>query len=119
MPIEQPLRVKLNVQSVFRASPYRKAAEAAGFTFGKVEVIDTFDMLVMCGMFQCVCGRFEQYCFHLSPHAVSKVAARTLLDPAYHLMMHGSFSKQHLLKDGYTDAQAEDISRKFQEALHG
>lgn len=100
---------------------WRRRAEAMGFSFGQVEVMlhpGRFESVIIRGSFKCVCGSTEWYSF-----AVDTIfemmrdmgAAVALFDPAARLAKFGSFSRKHLLSDGYTESQVDEIIRKGEE----
>ena len=95
-------------------TPSRLRAEAMGFTFSPVDVI--YDSLwgetKIRGRFQCVCGRTEAYDFIVDLHFLDQMLWHRELDVARRLQSLGSFSRPHLLEDGYTEEQVEEIERR-------
>jgi len=99
-----------------RKTRHRQRAEAMGFKFLQIEVVDSsvdFGWYVRC-LFQCVCGKIEALNFkvgdseqYMDPDTLAKT-----IDPAYRLHLAGSFSREHLLKDGYTVEQVDEMMEK-------
>jgi len=99
-----------------RKTPHRLRAEAMGFQFMQIEVVDSpvdFGWFVRC-LFRCVCGKIEALTFkvgdveqYMDPYTLAKT-----IDPAYRLYLAGSFSREHLLKDGYTEDQVAEMMEK-------
>lgn len=114
--------VERAVRAAFERSKYRRAAEAAGFVFDPPTVEFSAYLMVMCarGRFTCVCGRVEAYRIAIDGFALElAISPDHVLDPARRLHELGSFSRQHLLADGYTPAQVDEIVGKYNAALRG
>lgn len=93
-------------------TPYREKAEAMGFKFGRAEVFEDRTVGYMLrGTFTCLCGTHEAYCFHIDEMAILDQHWQ-IFDPAWHLWRAGSFSKKHLLADGYSPEKVEEILQK-------
>lgn len=93
----------------FRKSPFRMAAEAAGFTFKEPVVEPWIEGRSMVTMeFTCVCGMVEKLTF--TPCLGS-------YDPCQVLHFYGSFSYEHLLNDLYTPEDARRISDTYSAEL--
>jgi hypothetical protein len=91
----------------------RAKAEAMGFEFGHVRVQDDplrggIRLIVH---FACVCGRVEYYIGDYHAATVSPDG----WDVAKELWDFGSFSREHLLKDGYSSEQCDEFERKAEE----
>lgn len=99
----------------------RRRAEAMGFEFGDAVVVELRDegCFVVRGTFKCVCGKHESYSFMFDRLRVmcsqDKDCIARLVSPAHMLRSHGSFSRQHLLNDGYTPERVDEIIRKGEE----
>jgi hypothetical protein len=109
-------RERLVHWAVFDMSRDIKRAEAMGFVFGRPELVDdpnNFGLLVR-GTFSCICGRREQYSFAIASFDFQRSAAELaqVLDVGRMLRNAGSFSRKHLLTDGYTEAQVDDMLAK-------
>lgn len=91
----------------------RLRAEAMGFVFGKVLVMPDEDKryVMIRGTFTCVCGRDENYALMVSPHDVMNLprGMSDAVDPFVFLERHGSFSRKHLIADGYPPEVVDDI----------
>lgn len=108
----------------------RRRAEAMGWTFYDIRVTrgntSWHDQYALRGAFTCVCGAREQFQriideAHLfMAHNSDSVIAEEF-DPALWLRRMGSFSRKHLLADGYTEDAVAEIERKAIEfdAAHG
>ena len=83
----------------------RARCEAMGFTLTDCKVKWENDALVMQGTFNCVCGKPEHFNFTI---AIDEAA----LDPARLLREYGAFSRDHLLVDGFTEDEMNDIIAK-------
>lgn len=96
-----------------RVTYSRAKAEAMGFEFGHVRVEDDplrgGTRLVV--NFACVCGRVEFYIGDYHPATLSPDE----WDVAKELWDFGAFSREHLIKDGYTPEQCDEFERKAQE----
>jgi hypothetical protein len=94
-----------------RETRARRRMEAMGFRLVTVEVVPSFptDGVVMRGLFKCVCGRTEFFADELDADELPVSVALEAFDPALFLQRYGSFSRRHLLSDGYTEAQVADI----------
>lgn len=113
------------IRKLLSTSPYAKAARAVGFQFGDLrhEQIGhhhgelTWSMVDFGLKFKCICGREEfariafNYSTFESPSFDPSVLANT--DIAHELYKLGSFGKEHLLRDGYTDEDASRIEREY------
>lgn len=93
----------------------RRRAEAMGFVFHKIEVVASpyGSGYLLGGNFRCVCGTEESFRFAIDEALLlSSQLPLELLDSAWHLRRAGSFSKQHLLADGYSPEAVDEIIRK-------
>ncbi len=97
----------LNELRVFanRSTFHRRRAEAMGWTFRDVDLVmspNDFGLILKLD-FMCVCGRLERFHTAIDELVVrnSLVARETLIDPVRQLYEHGSFSRKHLLEDGF------------------
>lgn len=101
----------------------RRRAEAMGFVFGpaRVECTDYGGLdghVVLRGAFSCVCGQLEAYQFVATQYELEQATTallRDMFDPALRLRHFGSFSREHLLEDGYSEAQVDEILRRGDE----
>lgn len=99
-----------------RSTHHRQRAEAMGFTFDTIRLNENDPgILVMRVEFNCVCGTPEELClaatFHELAH-LSSLDQHPMADPARELHRLGSFSKEHLLADGFTPADVDRIIQK-------
>jgi hypothetical protein len=76
-----------------------------GFALDRSEVFWTGEELRLTGRFRCVCGRFENFDYRIAIDAEA-------LDPARFLREQGAFGFQHLVDDGYTPSEVQDILSK-------
>lgn len=85
--------------------------EAIGFKMIKVGVRrhPGTDGWVVFGCFECVCGKHEFFAFAVEREIELAIAPDELCDPAQMLRRHGSFDRQHLVADGYSEAQVDQI----------
>lgn len=77
-----------------------------------------YDAVAMhCG-FRCACGEYEalrQAYGQFELHDATPEMLERMFDPAAVLRKLGSFSREHLLADGYTEAQVAEFARKGRE----
>ena len=114
------MNLKQLILTVFEDSPYRKAAVAAGFKFGAVDVIEDFfdHSIVVRGTFDCVCGNIETYNVAISLALLRlNHIPNEAIDPAFFLHRNGSFSRSHLVKDGYSAEEVDRISSIYRKHL--
>lgn len=108
-----------------RPTPAKLRVEAMGWKFGPVQVGDDIrsdtryvggPYVGVRGVFTCLCGKKEFFSatFCCEELEDEKTAAM-LLDVYAALERGGSFSKQHLIDDGYTPEQVAEILRKGEE----
>jgi len=93
----------------------RRRAEAMGFTFHKIEVFVCDEGYLLGGRFMCVCGTEEAANFILDDHAIRSGHHHRELDFALRVERFGSFSREHLLADGYAPEVVDEILRKGRE----
>jgi len=112
LPIAHPLRVAANVQTY-----ERRRAEAMGFEFSPVDVLWVGNGYQVSGSFICICGRQECYTFRVSEIEVTLALADPVevINPARRLAEGGSFSREHLLADGYDEETVDYILAKGEE----
>lgn len=101
-------------------TPDRRRAEYMGWQFGKAEVIENLQDsgYIVRMVFRCVCGTNEYIAFKVDDNLLMFAPEELIaheLDVARRLRNGGSFSRDHLLKDGYTLEQVEEFERKAQE----
>lgn len=95
-------------------SQYRRAAEKAGFRFLSERILDVdFFYVYIQGSFKCTCDKTEYYTFCVELDDLK------YFDPYKKLYELGSFSKQHLLDDGYSLEDATKISDVVENELSG
>ena len=85
-------------------TPARLRAEAMGFTFGNLEIVSCcwgIEYLFR-GTFTCVCGRTEYFKFTFRREEVEYV-----IDWCELIERGGSFSREHLLADGYSEDEVD------------
>ncbi|MGE4074919.1 MAG: hypothetical protein AB7F22_05170 [Reyranella sp.] len=95
-----------------------RRAEAMGFVFHRVKVepvpFNPRDVELR-GYFRCVCGTEEAFRF-IVPHEILTCSDENLVhhefDVGARLRRHGSFSRKHLLDDGYPPAQVDEMMAK-------
>lgn len=102
----------------------RRRATYMGFQFSRTVIEQAPDhsgYLSMTGSFKCVCGTLEHYQLPSIKeadirHAINLLGdeewLRSRTDPVRALRDLGSFSKEHLLADGYSPEAVNDILRK-------
>ncbi len=94
----------------------RRRAEAMGFKFGHCQVVvdpSAFGYRIG-GRFTCACGNEEFYNIVIDKLLV-EADMRVLeqaIDPARNLRALGSFGRKHLLADGYTPEQVDEMMAK-------
>ncbi len=106
-----------------RSTFHRRKAEAMGWTFRDVDVaysLNDFGGIVLKCDFMCVCKRMECFQTVIDELAIthSLVAREVLIDPVRQLFNHGSFSRKHLLEDGFDPEFIESvlkIEREYKE----
>lgn len=87
-------------------------AQFMGWTFSIPTVEESLlgaGFILRCN-FTCVCGRQEVF-----QYVHYDIRALQHCDPVRELTRLGSFSRDHLLEDGYTEAQVREIERKGEE----
>lgn len=85
-----------------RSTRARRRAEAMGWTFAEARVwFEPPETVVTQGLFTCRCGRTEAYRLAFSFDSLGLGVA--VIDPAEELQRMGSFSAEHLRKDGYSE----------------
>lgn len=94
----------------------RARAEAMGFHFTRIEVRPMAGILgngalMLRAVFTCVCGRQETFTSTF-PEDTPTGYLIEHADVARELRRAGSFSRDHLLSDGYTPEQIDEIERK-------
>ncbi len=102
------------------SAAYRRAT-AAGFSFAELRILDGDASCFAWGLlrytldFTCVCGRRETFMHAFSERELAGSAhghpfiAGERIDSVLALERHGSFSRQHLREDGYTEEQIDRI----------
>lgn len=109
-----------------RMTPHRRAFEAMGFRFRRIEVMfaPEFDGHALMAEFECVCGKVERLQqilprFDLFNDTLDDTRmSEFYLDPARILIQDfGSTSPKHLRADGYTEEDIAEIQRKGRAAL--
>lgn len=89
----------------WRLTPDRQRAEAMGFRLQQADVYITEVGIELRGVLRCVCGRDEHYVFRVQIDPA-------VLDPARLLNERGAFSREHLVEDGYSAAEIDEILAK-------
>lgn len=103
-----------------RVTRDRRRAEAMGWTFDGIQAredVSSNGVMVRCD-FRCVCGRQEAFTMALSWTELRSMPIEFLarhLDLVAQIRAGGSFSRKHLLADGYTEAQIAEFERKGEE----
>lgn len=101
-----------------RSTRDKRRAEAQGFVFGKpIAFVVDFDGYGFIVPFTCVCGKREEFKQVLTReevryHVDSGFWIAHRLDVARTLRELGSFSRVHLLADGYSEAAVAEIEAK-------
>lgn len=99
-----------------RPTRERRRAEAMGWTFERIEVVEGVSGCpVLHGRFTCACGAPEGFSFTILPpelDAPRHIIEDYLLDVGARLRCYGSFSREHLLDDGFTEAQVAEFERR-------
>lgn len=94
---------------------YRARAMAQGFKFSPIVIEEArFNPgeYVLRGDFECVCGRLERFQFMLSDEMPEDYLRNELDIVRWLTLKTKSFSREHLLDDGYTEDQVLDIERR-------
>ncbi len=95
-----------------RMTYHRAKAEAMGFKFDRIEIKELFGAsLEVRANFTCICGRQESFTQIVSSELPSHIL-RQRLNVASELWRVGSFSRRHLLEDGYTSEQCDLIEAR-------
>lgn len=109
------------LQQIVDCSPYTVAARACGFTFDRVTyygpAYDHLDGVIVRMGFQCICGRKEYFMQSIDAPHYDGGHDCYLPDLAERLYSHGSFGRDHLLRDGYDAAFADRTERMFKAVL--
>ena len=95
----------------------RQRAEAMGFQFEPATIRSHYRNMDLLRMdFRCVCGTRE-----ILEMPVPPLPTPQTLDLVRYLRVGGSFSREHLLRDGYSSEQIYEFERKAAEfdAKHG
>lgn len=98
-----------------RQTHHRQRAEAMGFTFDTIRLVENDPgILTMRVEFKCVCGTPEELCMAATYHELAHVNLEyhRMADPAKELHLMGSFSREHLLADGFPAEEVERIIQK-------
>ena len=95
-----------------RSTFSRRRAEAMGFTFDRIEVDEFLGVYSVSCYFTCVCGKPERF-VHLLNEGLHLLERE--LDVAARIEAHGSFSRSHLINDGFSAADVDEILRKRRE----
>lgn len=98
------------LQQVFDSSKFARAAKKAGFKFGSI----SFKTDVAHLQFTCVCGKVED--LHINLCGLWQLPDFRF-DMAEELHNEGSFTKAHLLGEGYSEEDAEKISSTYDREL--
>lgn len=105
----------------FDESIFRRAAEAAGFTFSPAYIQrhpnwrGFGELIYICGSFRCVCGHTEYYRYPVDELMIDRHAQ--LVEPGRTLAQFGSFSRQHLIDDGYSPEDVDRITKIYEATL--
>lgn len=95
-----------------RMTYHRARAEAMGFEFKHITVDPSNgDLVQLRCVFSCICGLREEF-INVFPTSMPDSLLREFTDVAGSLSRHGSFSRAHLVADGYTLEQVEEIEAK-------
>lgn len=102
-----------------RMTYHRAKAEAMGFKFDRIEVRGAqqgasdslYGDIELRAVFTCICGRQEQF-RSLLHTSMPGAFLRQKMNVAAELWRLGSFSRGHLLSDGYTPEQCDEIEAK-------
>lgn len=106
-----------------RSTFHRRRAEAMGWTFDNLEVLESpndFGVLQR-GDFTCVCGTKERFARFVDDFFLEDAPARLVeeeFDIAHQLYKFGSFSRKHLEKDGF-DPEFIDRVLKIEQEYRG
>lgn len=98
-------------------TPERRRAEAMGFVFGRIGVTDDPMGLnyILRAEFRCVCGTGEFFVRAIDADFVHRrnddLVAREF-DVAFQLRSFGSFSRRHLIADGFDPERVDEIIEK-------
>lgn len=116
---DRALQICDALQRNINASPYRVAAQAIGFTFGKVQIRGGNTATVFYLDFSCVCGKRECISVSMWMDALGVAQALDLesVDMVERIARNGSFSKAHLLDDGYDEDFANHAQETFEVVL--
>jgi hypothetical protein len=102
-----------------RSTFHRRKAEAMGWTFRDIDVMlhPRFDGVLLKCDFICVCGTLERFQAIIDGMQLTTKfdAAAYLFDPARHLFDNGSFSREHLIADGFDPEFIERVLKIAQE----
>lgn len=95
-----------------RSTFHRRRAEAMGFRFDNIDVSGFGDWLRLTADFTCVCGTPERFQQAIDEMALMRVQdAEYVLDPARLIDAAGSFSRQHLIDDGFSPEAVDRICK--------
>lgn len=98
-----------------RMTYHRAKAEAMGFQFRHIGIDkspwDGGETMVLRCVFACVCGRVEEFSSNL-PAFLNDCVFPEWTNVARQLWESGSFSRDHLIADGYSEEQIDEIEAK-------
>lgn len=111
-------RIAELVDTIVKASPFYVAARACGFDFGMVQVRGPSAALqrVLQIPIRCICGNAETFNAVID-QVPDYVFEQGMFDPMEQMARIGTFSEDHLLKDGYPPDFAKKTGRLF-ETIH-
>ena len=107
-----------------RMTPKRRQFEAMGFSFRSISVERT-SILQLIADFRCICGRAERLHVTIDEESLMAMGRWGIkiyletdgLDPAAFLIDQiGATSPEHLRKDGYSEAEIEEIQQRGRQA---
>lgn len=98
-----------------RMTYHRAKAEAMGFEFRHIGIDkspwDGGKTVVLRCVFVCLCGRIEEFSKAV-PASLNACLLPEWTNVARQLWEIGSFSRSHLIADGYTEEQVDEIEAK-------
>ncbi len=101
---------------VNRNTWHRRRMEAMGFKFQSIKAEYTASGVFIQADFLCVCGQHERLGVCISGkellYGAVGLERHPRLDPALMLHDSGSFSRDHLVADGYTETQIQEILKR-------
>jgi hypothetical protein len=91
-----------------------------GFKLGRVDIGNDYGCIRVRAEFICVCGQREAFSVSMSAEMARDPWAPSFMLNFYEALdKNGSMSRKHLLEDGYTPEEVDDMERRLEEYKRG